>query len=334
MRIKLSIHITVFYSVLALLSTSHAATDFDFGFEASPSSFDPLPGNCGVGGVGGKCDLGFLDPFEPDPDTTPFFQDTVVVNGETYWHTIVGDPSSGFAMESYTRVASGTGFVTNYGSFSGGRPGNWSAFSLEGYSGNGWDPLGLTTSGGVNLTGNGSGDPTKTVFRQVMGDGVWDATNRTYTCDTGEFCAEFLKSGLNAKPIFGQAINDDTGGALMQLRFQVDMSNSSYSDMATTGTIINTITLTDPSDSEFYRVLVNAGRFRYNDCSITGIGGSCWQSFSEFGGPSNYIEGSYTYSDGGTDPMSYDWGTFFDLTQNPFSGNKSKCNSPQRPSNC
>jgi len=44
-----------------------------------------------------------------------------------YWHIIVGDPNSDFAMESYTEQTSGTAF----GSFSGGIPSDFGALSLE-----------------------------------------------------------------------------------------------------------------------------------------------------------------------------------------------------------
>ncbi len=353
MRTPLSIRTVILCSSLALFSTTEAS-DFSFGFDLNGSdtpfsqfNFETFPGNCGVGGqIGPLCGQG--NGIErPDPSTTPFYQGEAWINGEQYWHVIVGDPTSGFAMESYTRVASGTGF----GSFSGGQPTSFGAVNLQGLSGNGWDPLGLA-GGGVDFTGNGSGDPTKTVFRQVMGDGVWNAGSQTYTCATGEFCAEFLKGDLNSKPIFRQAINDDTGGSLMQMRFQLDMSNISYSDTTRAGTIINTLTLTDPSDSEFYLVdgnfdmatdtelgksVVTAGRYRYIDCANPSFlnGGSCWQSFGVDGfTPNIYQEGSYSYADGETDPMSYNWGTFFDPVQNPFSGNKMKCDSSSRPDNC
>ena len=346
-------NIAILCSSLALFSYSHAA-DFELGFEINEIKeiFDPLdyktyPGNCGIGGVtNGMCGIGgaFTGWERADPDTTPFYQGEIMIDGKMYWHIIVGDPASGFAMESYTEQASGTGF----GSFSGGEPANFSATSLEGNSGSGWDPLGMNNpSRGVDFTGNGSGDPTRTVFRQVMGNGTWDAQNRTWSCGTGEFCSEILKDRLDGKPLISQAINDDSTGPLLQLRFQLDMRNLSYSSYSQAGgSIINTVSLTDPSDDEFYLVdanfdmatdtedsFVTAGSYVYNNCSNpSGLyGGSCWQKFSVYGGVNNYQEGSYTYSDGNTDPMAYNWGSFFDPAQNTFSGggsgsgNQDKC---------
>ncbi len=341
--------VILFCSIMALFSTSHAS-DFTFGFELGANdrfdefNFGTFPGNCGIGGVSDSlCGIG--NGFETtDPDSTPFYQGEVYLDGQWYWHTIVGDPNTGFAVESYTRRALGTGF----GSFSGGEPANFGGVSLQSISGNGWNPL----ASSVDFTGNGSGDPTKTVVRQVMGDGVWDAQTRTWSCATGEFCSEFLKDRLNFKPIISQSINDaTTGGPLMQARFILDMSNLTYFDNSTAGTITNTLVLTDPSDSEFYlvngnfnmatdtqagRSEVTAGRYVYNNCSNPSslFGGSCWQWFDIYGGGSNiYQEGSYTYSDGSNDPMAYNWESFFDPAQNAYvgsgvgSGNLAKCTS-------
>ncbi len=349
MQTTFPMNTAIFYFGLALLSSSHAA-DFNLGFEISPFEFQPLPGNCGIGGqMGAFCSLG-NNIETPDPDTTPFYQGQVFIGGAIYWHIIVGDPNSGFAMESYTRDALGTGF----GSFSGGIPTDNGAVRLENISGNGWDPLGIDTALGVDFTGNGSGDPTRTVIRQIMGDGIWNPQTRTWNCDSGAFCSEFLKDHLNFKPIIHQTINDVMAGTSMQAQFQLDMSNIAYSDNTTAGVITNTITFTGP-DSEItvggfdmatdaQNSIINGGRYVYNNCSNPSFlyGGSCWRRFSVAGGVNDYQEGSYTYSDGGTaDPMEYDWGTFLDLTQNPFSGsgagsgNKMKCeNSSGAPNSC
>ncbi len=348
MHITLPISTVILSFILSLFSSAHAAFDtfntFQLGFEVGLYDNQTLPGNCGVGGRSGSlCGIG--NGFETrDPDTTPFYQGDIMINGVMYWHIIVGDPSSGFAMESYTAVASGSGF----GSFSGGLPANFGTLRLEEISGNGWDPLGIDPARGVDFTGNGSGDPTRSIIRQVMGDGVWDPQTKTWNCDSAEFCSEFLKDRLNFKPIISQTINDATTGALMQAQFQLDMSNITYSNMTTKGVITNTITFTgDPildngnfdmaTDSQ--RSDVTGGRYIYNDCANPSFlyGGSCWQAFSVSGGRNDYQEGSYTYSDGNsTDPMAYDWGGFWDPLQNdyPAPGNETKCNSGTAPNSC
>ncbi|NOY72779.1 MAG: hypothetical protein GXP14_10440 [Gammaproteobacteria bacterium] len=339
MRTEYSTYVAISYLVSTLFFSTHALsfdTGFNLDFREDPGeqTVSVFGGNCGVGGVfsiGNNCGIG-LGIELPDPDTTPFYQGVVTVDGKSYWHTIVGDPSGGFAMESYIERA-GFGALT---SFSGGRPGTFSAFSLEGRSGNGWDPLGVDPARGVDFTGNGSGDPTKAVIRQVMGDGTWDEQTSTWSCDSGEFCSEFLKDQLVFKPVISQTINDVAGdGTTMQAQFQLDMSNITYSDDTTAGTITNTVVFTDPNskmggngnfnmatDAQVGRSVVTAGRYIYNNCSNPNFfqfGGSCWQVFSPYFNSSsaNYQEGSYTYSDGNaTNPMAYDWGMFLDPSQN------------------
>jgi len=353
--------LTLFYSV------SYASRDGSVRMNFTPSggggsgftggggfSFGTFPGSCGIGGRGFFCGIGTGIEAQ-DADRTPFYQGETLINGVWYWHTIVGDPRSGFAMESYTRRA----LATSFGSFSGGAPPNFGSLGLEELSGNGWDPLGLNSSNrGVGFTGNGSADPTKTLIRQVMGDGEWNAQTSTWSCGSGEFCSEFLKNRLNTKPIISQIINDSTpDGALIQSRFILDMSDLTYTNSSATGILTNTLTLTNPSDSEFNLVdgnfdmatdtqegksIVTGGRYTYRGCSNPDFEGSCWRSFSIAGLTSRYDVGSYTYVDGTNDVMAYDWGAFFDPTQNTFSGggagsgNQDKCTKTGegRPNSC
>jgi len=355
-------------------------TNFSFGFKAD-SLYDvpTLPGDCGAGGgsfsgiPGSLCKIGNGIEVD-DPDTTPFYQGQILgPDNNLYWHIIVGDPNTGFAMESYTRMElTKTG---GFGSFSGGLPTDNGGFAfmtpgvysgniiqgqaLEVISGNGWDPL----RNDVDFTGNGSGDPTKTFVRQVMGDGVWNAQTKEWRCDTGAFCSEFLKDSLDFKPVIRQTVNDTTADIAMRIEFEIDMRNSNYSDGETTGTMINRLTFTDLSDdginpdAPYFNLddlnfdiatdvqaghsEVTGGRYVYNDCAGKDwIEGSCWVNFNvadlldgdEYRG-NDYDEGSYTYSSGETDPMTYNWDAFFDRAQNPYagtgtgSGNKLKCSS-------
>ncbi len=194
------------------------------------------------------------------------------------------------------------------------------------------------------------------VVRQVMGgevgpDGQW-------RCGSAAFCSEFLKTELNRKPIIRQAVNDisTAGDVIMQARFELDMSNSSYSDMTKAAAIVNTVTFSDPvvgsfdmaTDTEEGRSTVTAGRYTYNDCATAQNdpfanfgGGSCWRNYDLVGGVSDYDEGSYTYVDGSnTNPMAYDWASFYDPSQNISSGvgsgNKRKCSivGSARPNTC
>ncbi len=132
MKIMFPASLAILYMMLALSFSSHAndvSSDFDFkinGFTAIPT----LPGNCGVAGgfgVGGSlCGIGNGVEIQ-DPSATPFYQGQILGNdGKIYWHTIVGDPASGFAMESYMEMESmKTGTL---GSYSGGKPTNMGGF--------------------------------------------------------------------------------------------------------------------------------------------------------------------------------------------------------------
>ena len=353
-------YIALSFSLALFHSTHSQALDFDFGFRIDPLKDTPtLPGNCGVGGTfGSLCGIGNGTEIQ-DPDTTPFYQGQVTtLDGKTYWHIIVGDPNSGFAMESYTEAE----YVKTggFGSFSGGKPtdngglyfsptggysGSPTLQNLEVISGNGWSPL----SNGVDFTGNGSGDPTRTVLRQVMGDGIWDASTRTWSCDSAMFCSEFLKNRLAYKPFISQTINSIAGGVLAKIEFELDMRNQTYSDNTAAGTITNSVTLLGPStvDGDFDMAtdvqaghsVVTGGRYVYNDCTNKDpFEGSCWQTFSVSGGVNDYQEGYYTYMDGGTDPMAYDWELYLDLDQSPNglpgSGNQAKCSTASAPNSC
>ncbi len=358
-------HTTTFL-ISATFSAGTPASDFEFDFTPSyysvvhPIDTPTLPGACG--GIDGGffnslCGIGNGIEIQ-DPDTTPFYQGQVAGNdGYLYWHIIVGDPSTGFAQESFTRMD-----ATGLGSFSGGQTTDMSGFdpfnlgvntgvfsgiptfqSLEVISGNGWAPL---RSNDVDFTGNASGNPTRTTIRQVMGNGTWNAQTRTWSCDSATFCSEFSKSTMNAKPIISQTVREVTAGLEMEALFKIDMSNSSYSDATTRGVITNIQTIQNvpggdfdmATDTQDGRSVVTGGRYAYNDCANPDYWGTCWQIYDVSGGPSDYEEGSYTYTDGGSvDPMSYDWAAFFDPLQNPASesdpesGNKAKCNSADNP---
>jgi len=278
-----------------------------------------FPGACNIGGANSTtwCPTAGAAQ-EADPDPTPFHQESV----GAYWHQIIGDPSQGFAVDVY--IAQGTGFLK---SESGGRPSifpnNLANSSLEFQSGNGWNPL----SPDSKLTGNGTADPTRVVMRQILG-GTWNALTSTWSCAGAEFCAEFLKDKLDRKPKISQTINDNSVG--MSAYFELDMSNSTYSDNTTAGTIVNTVTFTGNNPGSFdlatdgQNSTVTGGRYTYSP----GLG---WVDGGGASGMAtwDYQEGSYSYWDGSFDPLAIDSAAFRDATQNPWAGpgNEGKCDS-------
>ncbi|MCF6324838.1 MAG: hypothetical protein L3J89_11045 [Gammaproteobacteria bacterium] len=329
---------------LASVPSVHAA-DFSLTF-SQPLIGGTFPGSCNTGtGAGGMCETAGAAQ-ELDPDMTPFTQRSVAIDGITYWHQIIGDPDEGFAMEVYIQQS---GFLI---SDSGGRPSNFPLpgvlyrKDLDVQSGNGWDPLGLDPSRGSNFTGNGTADPTRVVMRQVLG-GSWNETTSTWSCGAAEFCMDFTKAALETKPRIMQLVNDASEG--FTAFFDLDMSNISYDDNTTAGTLINTVTLPELVDvpvisttpitsngnggnvnnggrfsmeSDTQRSTVTGGRYTYTD-------GSGWVNNGTADGYQTweFNEGRYDYFDGGFDQLGQTWGSYFDATQNAFPGNESKCDS-------
>lgn len=304
------------------------------------------PGNCGVNGItNGMCTTaGFAN--DTDPDRTPFYQERKSIDGRTYWHQIIGDPSQGFATEVYIEVESSFFLLST----SGGRPSTFKLPGFENQSGNGWDPLGFDPTNDTNFTGNGTGNPTKVIMRQVM-DGEWDDATKTWQCGNAAFCSEFIKSEFANKPTITQQINDPI--ALFQSTFQVDMSNLTYSDATTPANITSQIIISDPQIPDggaagnfnlvsnvngttidvggrlpqASNVNVSGGRYTYTP-------GAGWVTI-DFVDAWDYQAGIYDYDTDKFDQTAIDWANYFDPAQNPYpSGNKAKCDSGALTGSC
>ncbi len=307
MRVTIILILSLFYSFPVF-------SDFPRPLNFQPDGNTGMPGNCGVGGgFGDMCDSGAAEP-----DDTPFFQDLVMVDGVQYWHQIIGDPAAGFAYEIYVESAGGS--YSN----SGGKPSAYRLSSYEQQSGNGFDPLGLKSNNGVEFTGNGTGDPTKVVMRQVMG-GQWDEKSRTWSCGNAGFCYEFLKDDLNLKPKITQIINDSA--RFIQTFFELDMSNSTYEDDTLAGEIINIMKITDPglpldlpsagnfnmaTDSQEGRSNVTGGRYTYTP-------GAGWVDRGDGGDDKDfttwkYEAGTYQYVSQTESPLYSIW----EIVQGPI----------------
>lgn len=336
--------------LLFLFGSVHASTGMTLNFNVGPHNSDFAPGACDMSNapssVDGMCRIGNMRTVA-DPDNTRFYHGTYTDPNtfETYWHTIVGDPSTGFAMESYIPR------INSFESTSGGKPSKIiSRASLEVFSGNGWDPLGKgDPSRDFNYTGNGTADPTKVIVRQVMG-GTWNSTTGDWSCNTTDgYCSEFIKNQFLFKPKVTQKINE----ADMAQNFVLDMSSIKYDDDTTAGSIINTLTITDPDMPDFdptagdFQMIdgiitishptsgsssinpnVTGGRYTYTQCNgpinYNGVE-HCWQDNDINNW--DYEEGSYSYVNGGAaDVMNYEWDVYWDPSQNGgIAGNESKC---------
>ncbi len=328
-----------------------SATNMTLNFSAGPNNNSFYPGACNMDGAPIADNACGISPVEnrdeADPDTTPFFQGTYTDPNTqiSYWHMIVGDPASGFAMESYTPL------INSFESTSGGRPSRIfqrGQESLETRSGNGWDPLGLNPANDFDYTGNASGDPTKTIMRQILG-GSWDADTNTWSCEENdEYCSEFLKDRFLFKPLITQQINDSD----FIHKFSLDMSQITYDDDTTPGEIINTVVIIDPEMPEFdpkagdfkmdnenieismpdsgiskLNPNVTGGRYTYNQCENPQFSRGiehCWQNtdINDW----DYQEGTYSYIEGDADVLNYEWDMYWDPSQNAsLAGNETKC---------
>lgn len=308
--------------VAALVMTSPAfAVDFSLNFQPTQSlwSESQTTGFCSLAAA--SClghDFGNGDP-------TPFELTVQNIGGTYYFHTLVGDPANGFAVESYTRMAGGpngstAGVISDQGgAFSPDAGGNETAFI--GNPTVGFDPprdgssaASYMTSAtnmvnplaGQHVSGSGTADPTKTVFRMVMTDAK------------GDMSMEVVKPFLEKKPRISQTIQD---GA-MSSSFVADMTAISYSDMNSPVPMVNTLQVNDPalgSAGNFDMSLsqhsrVSAGRFTYTP-------GAGWNNPDGWDTPnSSFDAGSYTYySGGGFDPLSFDWASNFHFNENALS---------------
>ncbi len=268
-------------------------------------------------------------------DPTPFYYERV----DGYWHIVIGDPSQGFAQETYTPI------VGLFHSDSGGHEPVFFTLNgnLEQWSGNGWDPLEFNnkTFGPDNTryAGNGTGNPTQVVVRQVLGEGSLASTGspiEVWNCAGGAFCQEFLKSEMGFKPIITQTYDD----GIVSMNFSLDMSFISYTDMSTPGIMTNIIAVNDPgmptndpniiapSPTYFDMAVdsqdsvVTGGRYVYTQ----GLG---WYDDGDGDYYRAYGSGSYEYAEGVSNfHEEIEWSSYFDASQNPagvYPGNESRC---------
>lgn len=187
-----------------------------------------------------------------------------------YFHVIVGDPADDFAIEWYIRSS-----------------GTYDTPLTTGYLDNINDPL----SSNVSDTGNGAGNPRNVHIRSIIkGDGLDQ---------------EFLKATNVNKP----KITQDLVATDMTSHFVADMTNSTYSDSSTVGTITNQQSVLDPDLPEASAHFdmadfadssnVTAGLYSHN----TGSGSGEFKS--------------YSYAKDGFDVYDVKWIDFCDPSQNP-----------------
>lgn len=264
------------------------------------------------------------DNGDPQTGQTPFLMNgglqlpEIVVdptNGNSYYHMIVGDLATGFIQESYVQMGFG-----NYGATGLGEPatsasasGGVSTFNRTTTLGNGYDPLDMNKDAiaQASTSGNGSGNPTRVIMRQIISD--------------GEVMIEFLKDKYAYKPRISMLLIAPDITAF----FDFDMRNSTYDDALTPGILTSTINLWGegvPNESasfdhatEAENPYITGGMFTYTEGADPTTDDADGKDF----GGSN---GSYNYTDGGGyDQTTIPWANYMDpLEANPWSFESSK----------
>lgn len=223
-----------------------------------------------------------------DNDGTAISQFETTIDGEQYLHFILGDPQTGFALETLTRVNDCSfSSCPNDEHFSPDAPGGGS-----GFNGIERNPFNFS----------GAGRPTRMVMRMVVsGDGM---------------DMEFYKPLLAQKPKITQTIVDQE----MSSEFIADMRGLSYDEAETAAPVTNRLAISDPElpdsgiadfDIAFQSGShVTAGQFTFTE-------GTGWDTPDGPYDGGTFDAGSYSYVDGDFDVFNVDWGAFFDAGQNP-----------------
>lgn len=293
------------------------ATNFRPEFSTWP--FNPVNGYCTFGNCVSSGEIGNADP-------TPFGESVVNIGGVDYFHVIVGDPATGFAMESYTRAA---GLDINTGGID--RTG--ASFSPDGGGqeraviGNASITFGASffqdvsnssnVFGPATVSGTGTQDPNHAVFRMTLTD------------PAGDMSLEVYKPFLDKKPRISQTVQDSQGGVTISSAFVSDERTLGYNDMSAAAPVINTLVMDNPdlpgitaADFEMSRSQipdVTAGRYTYTP-------GTKWNTSAGWNANgSTFGTGTYTYIEAqGFNPLTFDWTTVFNYTDNAFA-----CSNPQ-----
>ncbi len=298
---------TVFLIVLCVLLQESMAQPA-FTFESRDPSFGDdfrIDVRCNRPADGPN--VGCSGGWSNSGDQTPFLQELYLdqASGEYYYHVIVGSPESGFAQETYTK-ANGPTWEGGRGSASlgdGNCRSNFFSFNLS--LCNLGDPLGVSHDN--TFTGIGSGNPKAVLMRQVMG-GTWDGATKSWSCQGADgYCLEFLKDAFLLKPKITQTVRD--AATNMTGYFEFDMSNSDYDTGTIAGTMVNTLTFTDPD-------MAAIANFDFATSNTNGSVLTGGRYIFTGTGPTDATLEPYQYW-GDVFTLDTEWSIFRDASQNP-----------------
>lgn len=279
--------------------------NFDFTFKPLPGAdVGNLPN--AICNIPGQANRNCNTQFGASTDsTTPFIQETITLQGKSYYHLVVGQPDSGFAQE----VLISTGTTIAFGNVLSDSGGGYclpsALMTFNQMVGCDLDNNARVPLGAFERTGNGSGNPEAVIMKQVVTDAK------------AGFAVEFLKDQFNKKPKITETIDDAT----IAMTWVVDMSKIGYSTDSVSGDMTNKLTLKGQDlpggAAQFDASLltnagtnITAGRYKFTpNTSRAGIETSPNPFWSY---------GTYTYFDGSIDPVTtVDWSKFRDPAQNP-----------------
>lgn len=252
--------------------------------------------NCSSGGFGGD----FNESGAHD-DGSAFLQEQLSLGGVTYYHVIVGDYTKDTMAQEMFIKATGTTYSNSRGSIA-----PFSASVGNGTSDtNAEFDMTNPYSSNSSLNGNGSGNPTAVILRQVINE------SGTYQ--------EFLKDSFNNKPKLTEQISD----AEIDTEFTVDMRSRTYSDNTPLpiSALINTVTLKGSAkfgtegdagtSSQLDQYHFTAGEFTYTAAGTNGGGGGTY----------TYVEPFPNFAS----PMNIDYSLYCDPSQNTNWSGKGAC---------
>lgn len=292
-------------SILALACHPRAMAQFNFNFSstgnvvASVANVSCAGGTGSMGGMGGgaACDGNFL-------------QEVTSINGQQYYHIVVGNGGGEFGIEYFIRTVGGG--VCWYGC-TGAR-----VAGMGGMAGGGVAPL-SSSDGAGGLNGNN----TNPLASSNSGVGRPDRAAIRMFNNTSGMTQEFLKSTELLKPRITQTVSDAT----TTVNFTIDMSAIAYNDMSRAGTLSLRQTVNDPNfpgqqtNPQTGAALQRSDVFDIDQISGSGVdkqitGGRFTYSAGSGDGGSL---GTYNYFADSYDVYAVNWTSYCDPAQNPIS---------------
>lgn len=296
----------------------------DFSTELNPTapgeSFTDFPAGA-PSFTGNGTNGGAVSGGSGGNDGTRFYSFRENIGGTNYWHVIIGQEGSGFAMEFFTRasgnISAGNGYSPDSGGMERSAFGNADFCTMGGgpqaMCGSGADPL--NNSNDFNYSGTGTGDGSKMAMRMEMDDGAGMSLG-------------FYKPFTDRKALITQTVLDGD----LRAEFSADMRGLNYNDLSQAAPVVNRQAVDDttmpvPGAGDFDMSMaqdsnVTAGRFIFTAGS--GWNGSGWSASN-----SSFGEGVYTYADGETfDVLTVPWADYFNYSDNATACNTGNRNDP------